>query len=995
MVKLRVFSVLCVLILLLSHETVSAQQAGSIRGVIYDKDFDAPLTAAQIMIAETGEKIEASDDGNFVFGQVPPGTYTLVFFKEGFSRQVKGNVIVSPGQLTEVNIWMTGDFTEMEEFIVQDITFGSSAEIALLELRMESPALMDSISADLMSQAGAGDAASALKLVAGAAVQDGKYAVIRGLPDRYVNSQMNGVRLPSADADKRAVQLDQFPSAAIESIQVSKTFTPDQQGDASGGAVNVILKGIPDETIFKFSAQTYYDTLVTGNSDYLSSNGGGVNFWGNDARDIPSNGDFDETIGVSNGQWPFDSKWSLATGGKYEFDNDLKIGGFASFFYERGSSFYDDGIDDKYWVRKPGENMTPQYVQGSPEQDDFKTQLFDVTQGSEEVKWGGLGVLGLETENHSLKTLYMYTRATEDKSILAEDTRGKEYYFPGYNVNDPEDPGNQERDAAPYVRTETLQYTERTTQTLQFNGEHMLPNPEWGLDKIFKTLNPVLDWGISHSSSELYQPDKRQFGSKWWAESYNPGFPPFVPPSNSPEVHRPFKPAANFTIGNLQRIWKDITEESDQIYFNYKVPFEQWSGDEGYFKFGVFHDEVDRSYDQDSFSNFNDNSASFNAPWDDLWSGQFYDEGHPVTPAEIDVDYEGEQNITAGYYMADLPLTSSFKLIGGARHEYTDLSIVNFPEQDVDWIPPGSSGSVELNPGDADVAFEQNDILPSIGFVYTPLDQITLRGTYTQTVARQTFKELTPIQQQEFLGGDVFIGNPFLQMSALQNYDLRLDYTPYEGGLVSLSYFYKNIEDPIEYVQRIVEFAYTTPVNYPKGTLNGYEIEVRQQIGHFWDQMEGFSIGANATFIDSEVTLPDYERELFEQPNLQVPMSTRDMTNAPEMLYNFFLTYDLDRLGLTGTQLGLFYTVRGDTLVAGAGQSKGFFVPNVYEKEYGTLNLSLVQKLGDNWKVKFQAKNLLDPDIKRVYRSEYIGDDITKTSYKKGMEFTLSVSAEF
>ncbi|MBZ0258032.1 hypothetical protein K8I31_18350, partial [bacterium] len=253
--------------------------------------------------------------------------------------------------------------------------------------------------------------------------------------------------------------------------------------------------------------------------------------------------------------------------------------------------------------------MTPQYVQGSPEQGDFKTQLFDVTQGSEEVKWGGLGVLGLETENHSLKTLYMYTRATEDKSILAEDTRGKEYYFPGYDVNDPEDPGNRERDAAPYIRTETLQYTERTTQTLQFNGKHTLPNPEWGFDKIIKTLNPVLDWGISHSSSELYQPDKRQFGSKWWAESYNPGFPPFVPPSNSPEVHRPFKPAANFTIGNLQRIWKDITEESDQIYFNFKVPFEQWSGDEGYFKFGVFHDEVDRSYDQDSFSNFNDNSA--------------------------------------------------------------------------------------------------------------------------------------------------------------------------------------------------------------------------------------------------------------------------------------------------------------------------------------------------------------------------------------------------
>jgi hypothetical protein len=85
---------------------------------------------------------------------------------------------------------------------------------------------MDSIGSDLMSRAGASDAAAALRLVAGASVQDGKYAVIRGLPDRYVSSQMNRVRLPTADENKRAVELDQFPAAAIESIQVSKTFTP-------------------------------------------------------------------------------------------------------------------------------------------------------------------------------------------------------------------------------------------------------------------------------------------------------------------------------------------------------------------------------------------------------------------------------------------------------------------------------------------------------------------------------------------------------------------------------------------------------------------------------------------------------------------------------------------------------------------------------------------------------------------------------------------------
>ncbi len=972
----------------------AAEQAGSIRGTVYDADFDVPLGNAQVTVAETGQKVTATGQGNYVFNQVGPGNYTLVFAKEGYTRQVKADVVVSPGQLTELNASLSGEFTEMEEFVVQDVQIGSGTEAQLLELRVESPALMDSISSELMSQAGASDAAGALRLVAGATVQEGKFAVIRGLPDRYVNSQMNGVRLPTADADKRAVQLDQFPAAAVESIQVSKTFTPDQQGDASGGAVNVMLKGIPDEKVFKFDTGITFNDQVMGNDKFLTYNGGGVNFWGDEKRDIQTGnlGDnWDGAVGVATDDAPMDYKWSVSGGGKHLLDNGMKIGGFGSFFYDRNVSYFDDGIDDKYWVEDPGDPMTPQTVQthGSG---DFKTQLFDVTQGGEEVKWGTLGTVGLETDNHSLSLLHMYTRVAEDVATLAEDTRGKRFYFPDYDPMDPNSPGNQERDTAPYLRTETLQYTERTTQTLQLSGRHTLPDPEWKVGEVFTFMNPEIDWVLSRNSAGMYQPDKRQFGSLWWGPKANRGFPQYgIPPTIDPAVHTPFKPAANFTLGNVQRIWKEITEESDQYSANIKLPFEQWSGDEGYFKFGVFNDTVVREYDQESFSNFNDNTARYEGPFEEFWSAQFPSEDHPITPADIDVDYDGEQEISAWYYMADLPLNSAFKFIGGFRYETTDLSITNDPEQDVTWIPPGATGPVALNPGDADVEFEQDDRLPSIGFEFKPFDKWTLRGSYSETVARQTFKELTPIQQQEFLGGDVFIGNPDLKMSALENYDLRLDYTPYEGGLVSVSYFYKKIEEPIEYVQRNAQFTYTTPINYPEGELSGWEFEIRQKMERFWDRLEGLSIGANATIIDSEVTLPEDEIDKLNQPNIMAPMTTRHMTNAPEHLYNLFLTYDID----DKTQFGLFYTVRGDTLIAGAGQANGRYIPNVYETEYGTLNLSLSRKLSENGTLKFQAKNLLDPKIESVYRSRYIGGDVTKTSYRKGMEFSLSYSQRF
>jgi TonB-dependent receptor len=528
---------------------------------------------------------------------------------------------------------------------------------------------------------------------------------------------------------------------------------------------------------------------------------------------------------------------------------------------------------------------------------------------------------------------------------------------------------------------------------MQLNGHHRLPDPNWAVKGYLSLLPPELDWGVSFNSATMYQPDKRQFGSQWWGPQ--PGFPLYgVPPT--PGTFYPLKPAESSTLGNLQRIWKDISEDDQQYAVDLKFPFEQWSATEGYLKLGAFYDAVDREYTQDSFSNLNDNAAKYEAPWEALWSDVFPSEDHPITdgPPYIDVDYDGKQRITAWYYMVDLPLWSAFKVIGGIRYETTKLSVVNHPEQDATWIPPSTGLDTKLNPGDADVSFSQNDTLPSIGFEYDVFKPVKVRASYSQTVARQTFKELSPIEQTEYLGGDVFIGNPDLGMSALDNYDIRIDYTPYTGGLVSLSYFYKDITDPIEYVQKVAANVgvYTTPQNYPKGKLDGFEIELRQQVGHFWDLLEGLSVGANATFINSQVTLPKDEAAKFDQPNVQAPMKTREMTGAPEYLYNIFLLYDLEKYK---TQVGLFYTVRGDTLAAGAATANGAFVPSVYEKEYGTLNLSISYTILKKLKLKFQAKNLLDPKIEEVYRSKYIGSDVVKTSYRKGIDLTLGLEYQF
>ncbi len=991
MVKIRSWCCLYIMTTVLSFRLYAAGN-GSIRGSVYDNEFDSPLIQVQITITETMQQVQSNAQGGYLVPEVAPGVYTLVFSREGYVSQVKADVVVGEGVLTELNIRMEGDYTDMEEFIVQDIALDGASEAALLELRFDSPALLDSVGADMMSKAGVSDAASALRLVSGATVQDGKYAVIRGLPDRYVNSQLNGIRLPTADSDKRAVQLDQFPAAVIESMQVSKTFMPDQQGDASGGAVNVVLKGIPEEPILSFSVSSKWNTNEAGDK-FLSYKGGGLNFWGRDNRDIPTSGNFANAAGVSETDSPTDYKWSVAGGGRKQLNDEVKLGGFGGFYYERDSSFYDDGRDDKYVQETIAGPLTPQYTQGSPSQGNFLTQLFDVTKASQEIKWGALGVLGLETEDHAFKFMNLYTHAAEDTTILAEDTRGKYLFFPDYQPYDPTSAGNQQSEAAPFLRTETLEYTERTTHTMQLSGKHKFSEAEFDLGENFTILPPELSWGVSLSKASMYQPDKRMFSSTWTGPVENAGYPEYgIPGWTSPAYHGQYKPAENFTLGNFQRVWKEVEEKSQQYYADIKIPFERWSDSKGFIKAGIFNDKVTRDYFQDSFSNLNDNGAFYQGNWEDRWSEVFPDEGHPNTPAEIDVDYRGRQNINAFYAMSDLPLNEKFNLVGGARFERTELSIVNYPDSEVNWIPWNSPSMVHLNPGDADVDFSQDDILPAIGINHKLNEHFTTRISFSQTVARQTFKELSPIQQQEYLGGDVFIGNKDLQMSALNNYDLRFDYTPYQDGLVSLSFFHKDVKDPIEYVQRNAGFTYTTATNYPEGKIDGIEIEFRQQLGHIWPVMKGLGFGTNATIMESEVTLPEYDAELFETTILNRAIRTRDMSNTPSYLYNVFATMDLPG---DKTQLGVFYTVRGDTLIAGAGQLGSALVPDVYEKSYGTLNASVSHKFGEIWTLKFQAKNLLDPAIKTVYRSPTLGEDVVKTSHHKGIEFSLGLSAKF
>jgi len=974
-----------------------AQQAGSLRGVLTDREFGTPIAGATVTIVETGFRTKSNEQGNFVFSDVAPGRYTVTITKDGFVRQVKQDVLVSEGQLADLDVELSGEFQDMDEFLVQEIEVGGT-ESALLKLRLDSPQLLDSVGAELMAKAGVSDAAAALQLVPGATVQDGKYAVIRGLPDRYVSAQLEGVRLPTADAERRAVQLDQFPTAVLSSVQVSKTFTPDQQGDASGGAVNIDLKDIPDETGFELKSQLKFNSQSSFNDQFLKDPRGSLSFWGNDPnRSIPTDligQSWPDPIAGDAGSSPTNYKWSASGGGKWELDEGVKIGAFGSLFYERDSAYYDNGVNDS-WMVNPVYGVVPEFSQGSPDQGGFQSSLLDVTQGSQSVQWGTLGSVGIETKNHKVGATFLYTNLAVDTAYTATNTRGKEYFTgpqfdpnnPPYDPNDPAAPGNTSQLFwSPYQRYDTVVYTENTTSSGIFKGEHklILDDGEGG-DGFFQA--PLLDWRLSYSQAVYDQPDKTQMSAQW------------LPPSNEidpslPGIWLALRPAENSNLGWMQHIWEKITEDSTQVAVNLKMPFKVESERTGYFKWGVFADQVSRVFTQQTYSNAGDPNQGYIGGWKDPWSQVWQDEDHPIVGSIYDVDYNGQQNINAIYGMVDVPLGEQFNVIGGARLESTRISTQVFGDSGATWFPPGAFAPVSFadDPTAADVNFNQDDILPSIGGQWKPTDKWEFRVNFAQTIARQTFRELTPILQQEYLGGPIFIGNPDLQMSALNNYDLRADYTPHPGWLFSGSTFYKTVDQPIEYAQFNApqNFFYTSPVNYPSGWMLGFELEARLKLGEINPDFNGFSVGTNATFIRSEVTLPQQEADDLAAIGFAEP--TRDMTATPAYILNGNVMYEWEK---TGTSVALFYIEQGDTLVAGAGTARENYIPSIYATPHGVLNFTLQQNLSEHWKFFFQAKNLLNPEIQTVYRSPYLPSDIVNTSYTAGVDFVVGLNCKW
>lgn len=980
--------------LLVFHGAAVAQErTGALRVTVYDGDFDVPLAQARVSLLGTPRGGLTSDEGTLLLADVPVGIYTLSFSKDGYERKLQSDVTVIAGQVAEVRVDLTQDVVEMDELVVTGVQFLEGSEIAALELRAAAVNLQDTISTELISKAGASDVAGALKLVVGASVSEGKYATVRGMSDRYTGATLNGVRVPSADPRRRAVQVDLFPTGTIEGVDVSKTFTPDLQGDFTGGGVDIRTKSVPEGRILIASISGERNAGAAGNDRFLTYEGGGVPGTGfaGPERDRPSETDgpqpsvpnpavnpspesiaaaeandrvvrsFDPVIGTREEAPGGDFGASFVGGNKWRFDNGLLIGFLGALTYSRKHDLYLDGTNQIGTISSADDTL----ITLSSKKTDSK--------GTEEVLIGGLANLVLKpSERHELALRFIGNQGAEDTARIQES---------------PLSPPN-------VLQNQSLQYTQRSVGSAQLHGSHRFGNPIPLGRSDAEDLS--FSWTLSHNLTRQEEPDVRFF-----LNTYNPVTFAGDVPSNTND------------FGRSRRIWRDIGESNDQAAADVTWPFAFGADRKGRVKAGLFFDDSHRAYQQRSFYYMfvanqlgassapeiqrNRSVGRFQGTGPDSWTDVFNDPDRiglapvrcgpgqspfrvsdncaapnqllwAIVPNLNDVDYKGDQRFQAAYAMAEIPLLAHLKLVAGARRESTELSVDPHNQAGrVEIIVVSESGSRFINQvpdTEAGARIDDSIWLPSLSAIWELHERMNLRFAWSRTIARPTFRELAPVATEEFLAGDEFMGNPDLTLSTIRNYDVRWEWFRGAGEVFAASLFYKELSQPIELISFVAGGrSFVQPVNYETGTVQGAELEARLGLGRFTERLHPLSLGVNYALIDSEVDVPEQEQAALAPFALQE--ATRRLQGQPSYLFNIFVDFDNDK---TGTAASLFYNVTGEVLLTGAAQGDSG-TPDVLAQKIPVTAFTFRQRLHDGLSLSAKVTNLLPENLRTFYRA--------------------------
>lgn len=777
-----------------------AQNTGSITGMVYDAVNGQPIRQASIEVTGANastSKGQTNTDGSFSLS-VPVGTYKLRFTAPNYTETTVDAVEVVAGQPVEASTVMSpkGATTTVE--VNEKVgAVASTAEAAMAERKLAA-VVSDSISNEELRSGTASNAAGALERVTGVSIVDNGFVYVRGLGERYSTTQLNNAFIPTTEPERRVVPLDLFPAALIDNIRILKTYTPDLPGEFSGGLVDMKTVEFPSQPVLRFSGTAGFNTVTTFDR-FLTYPGGSrdVFGFGDDTRSIPA--------GIPRNQRVFQGRFTpqeLSEFGRQFPVNwqPTSIGSMRpnqSYNIVAGNTFGRVGLVGAIsFNNKPQVyNEQRRYYRTANAQPILFTRYDGFLDNVETAKMGAVGNVAIRlTPSNKIVFRNTITHDSDKESRIISGFDGSQ----GSEITD-----------------ERLRWVERALGAHSIEGEHSLA----------RIGNSLIRWQFTYSRSTRDEPDLRE-----------------VIRSRTDDGRFQFvqQPLSG------QRFYNNLADRIYEPQVEWSTPFFR-GGINGLFKTGLRATLRSRDFEARRFRFIPFQTVGLNlfAPSNELFATQnIRPNGFQLIENTRATDrYDASMDIYAGFAMVDLNLGSRWRVVGGVRVEDADIRVTT-----LDPLIPNAAPAV------ANLA--NRDPLPGVNVIYALTPRQNLRFGFSRTIARPDFRELSPFDFTNVVGGFNTVGNPNLQRTTINNVDVRWEWFPGGSQIVAASYFLKDFSRPIEVAVQVAGDLRQTFLNADGATNQGVELEFRQGLGFVSRRLTQFALQANATLVTSSVQIP-------------------------------------------------------------------------------------------------------------------------------------------
>lgn len=916
---------------------VGKSQTGIIKGMITDSNTKESLIGATVVIQGTTKGASTDFDGNYQIDKVKAGTYNLVVSYISYDNQII-RVDVAEGKETVLNIALKSATLNIDEVKVT-AKRRDNTEVSMISNIKSSNLIVSGITAQQIGKSQDKDAAEVIRRVPGITITDGRFVVVRGLIERYNSVMLNGSSAPSFEADKRAFSFDAIPSGMIDNILIYKSPAPELPADFAGAAINVETKSNADENSVTISYTTKYVEHTTFSDKFETYNGGKTDWLGFDdeTRDIPNGvpaatafkdlynwksiDDYmsktTELVRVSklfSNNWEPKSKSSLPdqnlsiTSQRRFVLGKVSLGNISSFSYNSSSDL---------------QNVNRlQYEDYSNEQKRMIKAFDFLDQKSKEsVKIGFI---------HNWNLLYGNNQKLEFRNLvnqMGNKTTNIRNGVNYYNVDT--------------IRAYDLRYESRFIYSGQLAGEQ-----HFNIDRT------KLNWMAGYGYTKNTQPDNRRLtyilDTDKESSRYNQYF---LRMQNVPNAY----------LGG--RLWLNLNEH----IYNYKVDFEHNfklfnSPTDFTLKTGIAYEHKKRSFGSRLIG-----AVAYSNPPDIFYQSPsqifaeeniYFDQTAPYNQNGITYrdntsakdSYDGEDRILAGYLSLKIPISKKLNVYGGVRVEKFKRSISNFYEK---------TGNTD----NLDIVRDTTNFFPSVNLTYNLNEKNLVRFSYGKTTNRAEFREMSNFDYQDFDMFAIIHGNDTLKSAYIDNYDLRYEWYPSPGEIVSVAAFYKDFKDPIEVFLIPAGTGYDyKPFNTEKAYSMGIELDARKQFSEFKESsgilnyLKNLTLIFNTSLIKSEIntSLQGFARD-----------KKRIMQGQSPYIINLGLNYAGEAskfsVGINYNRLGKRIAYVGNPLN-----------PHTWELPRNSLDLTIQKEFGKRVTFKAGVKDILNNNVRFV---QYYGAD--------------------